>query len=457
MNAAVAAALAAALAAPVLSGAHVGLLAVDADTGAPIAAYNADDSFVPASTMKLLVGSAALARLDPSFAYVTSLETTGAISGGTLNGDLVLRGGGDAALRAADLDAAAAAVAAAGVTRVTGTLYTDATRYDDERYPPGWSWDDLPYDYAAPVSALSLEENAVSVYVAPGDAPGAPARLRYGPATGAFTIENDAVTGARDSGDTIDAVRPWDRPTTIRIVGSRALGAPEADDVDVAVPDGPSFAGDVLARSLAAHGVTLAGGVAPAGAPRPGQKLWTHRSPTLPALLAAFWQPSDNLMGELLLKELGTGDGGAPGSDARGIAVERAWLRAIGVAPESVGIADGSGLSYYDRITPRALVAILTADWHGAHRQVVLDALPEAGVRGTLKHRFAGTPLQGTLFAKTGTVDRARTLAGFLRASNGKNVAFALLINDWMDDGRPNADRDLDAVRKTLLEKLEER
>jgi D-alanyl-D-alanine carboxypeptidase len=73
MNAAVAAALAAALAAPVLSGAHVGLLAVDADTGAPIAAYNADDSFVPASTMKLLVGSAALARLDPSFAYVTSL------------------------------------------------------------------------------------------------------------------------------------------------------------------------------------------------------------------------------------------------------------------------------------------------------------------------------------------------------------------------------------------------
>ncbi len=307
MNAAIAAALATALAAPILAGAHVGFLAVDADTGAPIAAYNADESFVPASTMKLLAGSVALARLDPSFSYRTSLETAGTVSGGTLDGDLILRGGGDAALSAADLDAAAAAVAASGIVHVTGTLYTDATRYDAQRYAPGWSWDDLPYDYAAPVSALLLQENAVSVYVTPGDATGEPAHLRYGPATGAFTIENDATTGPRNSPDTVDAVRPWDRPTTIRIVGSRPLGTPETDDVDVAVPDGPAFAGDVLARALTAHGITLAGGVVPAVTPRIGQAVWAHRSAPLPALLAAFWLPSDNLMGELLLKSSAPG------------------------------------------------------------------------------------------------------------------------------------------------------
>ncbi len=108
----------------------------------------------------------------------------------------------------------------------------------------------------------------------------------------------------------------------------------------------------------------------------------------------------------------------------------------------------------YDRVTPRALVAILTADWKSPNRKAVLDALPVAGERGTLQHRFVGTPLQGTLFAKTGTVDHARTLAGYLRARDGKTVAFALLINDWMDDGRTNADRDLDTVRAALLEKF---
>ena len=116
-------------------------------------------------------------------------------------------------------------------------------------------------------------------------------------------------------------------------------------------------------------------------------------------------------------------------------------------------IADGSGLSEYDRITPNALVAILKYDWASPNRQTVLDALPLAGVRGTLKSSFAGTPLSGNVFAKTGTINHARTLAGYLKTPHHGTIAFALMFNDWMD-ASPNAAESVSNVQAAMLEAL---
>ncbi|HTA40761.1 MAG TPA: D-alanyl-D-alanine carboxypeptidase, partial [Candidatus Acidoferrales bacterium] len=127
------------LSAATLRGAHVGVLAVDAGTGELLYDRNAGDAFTPASTFKLLVGSAALARLGPAFAFVTEVDAS--------DSTLVLRGGGDARLSARDLGDAAQAVAASGAKHFDA-LIGDATRYYADRYPGGWSIDDLPYDYA---------------------------------------------------------------------------------------------------------------------------------------------------------------------------------------------------------------------------------------------------------------------------------------------------------------------
>ena len=441
----------AALSAATLRGAHVGILAVDAGTGEPLYERNAGDAFTPASTFKLLAGSAALARLGPAFAFVTEVDAS--------ENTLVLRGGGDARLSARDVGEAAQAVASSGAKHFDA-LIGDATRYSASRYPGGWSIDDLPYDYAAIPSALSLEENIVHAAVEPGDAPGSSTGLFTAPATGVITIENDTTTGARGSEDTTDVVRPWDKPTTIQLIGSVPLGVKISDDLTPAVPDPPAYALDVFRLDLIRDGIDLGTTTQAQNTPPPATTtIWKHSSEPLSKTLALMWQPSDNLIAEQLLLELGASSPTAAAERAKlgtrdsGFKVEQAWLQSIGVDPSTVTIADGSGLSEYDRITPSALVAILRYDWSGANRQTVLDALPLAGVRGTLKSSFRGTPLSGDVYAKTGTINHARTLAGFLKTPRHGTIAFALMINDWVD-ASPRASESVARVQAMVLEAL---
>lgn len=441
----------AALAAPALQGAHVGFFAIDTVRGTVLYAHDADDEFQPASNFKLLVGSAAVQYLGPNFRFTTTLSSDAPPKDGVVSGNLYLRGGGDAHLSVADLQAAAIALAQAGVRRVTGTLIVDASHDDAQHYPPGWTMDDLPYEYAAPVSALELESGIAHVYVSPGTAVGDPVRLRVEPLSGAITIENHAVTGPPHSQDSTDVVRTPDSPQVIEIVGSYPLGASESDDLEPSVPNAELYAGDVLLRALTDAGIAVAGEVRSGVTPRDAVELWKHESPPMPQLLSEFWLPSMNLMGELFLKELGAARFGEPGTAANGIAVEREYLQRIGVDPSTTSIVDGSGSSAYDRVTPRDLVTLLQSDWNGEYRSIVIDALPEAGVRGTLKDAFAGTPLEGRVFAKTGTHRHGRTLSGFVQTDDHGPVTFSLLVNDWLGDDRPDGPEQLRSAQAAIL------
>jgi D-alanyl-D-alanine carboxypeptidase/D-alanyl-D-alanine-endopeptidase (penicillin-binding protein 4) len=442
------------LSSPALRGAQVGLLAQDTVRGTLLYSQNADQEFMPASNFKLLVGSAALQRLGPSFTFITNVASDTPTQNGEITGNLYLHGGGDAHLSAKDLDDAATALAAQGIKRVDGALITDATRYDSQRYGYGWSWDDLPYYYAPVVSALELEDGTVHMTFAPASQAGALATLRVWPQSSTYTIDNELVTGPAGSKDTSDIARPWNKPQTIEITGGYPLGAKESGDVNPAVPDPESYAGDVFARALAAHGITVTGGVRDGKMPGTATLLWSHDSEKMPALLQQFWYPSDNLMGELFLKELGVAQAGEPGTDDHGIVLEQAYLRSIGINPNTVTIADGSGLSQYDRITPRDLLTILQADWNGPNRQIVLDALPVAGVRGTLEHSYLGTAAERTVFAKTGSISHVRTISGFIRTRTHGPITFSLLINQWMGEQLPNGPEALAKVRGDLLAHL---
>ncbi|HEY1656404.1 MAG TPA: D-alanyl-D-alanine carboxypeptidase/D-alanyl-D-alanine-endopeptidase [Candidatus Tumulicola sp.] len=448
-----------AIGAPTLTHAHVGLLAIDAVTGNVLYARNADDDFVPASTLKLLVGSAALARLGPAYALTTGVLASGLPALGTLAGDLYLRGGGDAQLADADLDAAAAAVASAGIRRIAGSLVADASRYDAPRYPLGWAIDDVPYGYAAVPSALALDLNVVPVRVLPGSAARAPTTLQAPAPSRTLTVENASITGAPGSADTTDLARPWDRPDTIEVIGSYPLGAPLSDDLSPSVPDPSAYTAEMFERALAVHGVTIGNGVRFGPTPPGASQVWSHHSQPLRTLLRDFWLPSTNLIGEQLLEELGavvgptSGTNGSDDTRARGISSEMAWLRSIGGSADAVTIVDGSGLSAYDRVEPRTLATILRADWRGPFRDSVLAALPVAGTSGTLRSTFAQPPLRGAVFAKTGTENHARALAGYVRTRSGGTVIFALMVDDWTDES-PQAQTALDAARAAILTAL---
>ncbi len=443
--------------APTLRGAQVGFIAIDTQRGTLLYSRNADQEFMPASNFKLLVGSAALARLGVNFAYITTVLVDTPPEDGVEHGNIYLRGGGDALLSAADLNAAAATVAAAGIKRVTGSVITDASHFDNQRLGYGWSWDDLPYYYAPVVTALELDDGTVHVHVRPGAGVGDPVDVSVAPRSNAFTIDNQITTGARGSKDTTDIARPWDQPRTIALIGSYPLGARRSGDFRPSVPDPESYAGDVFARALVAHGVSVAGGLKSGHVPLHPITIWSHDSLLMPALLARFWYPSDNLMGELLLKELGVLGAGEPGTDDHGAAVEREFLRSIGINPNTVTIADGSGLSQYDRITPRDLLKILTYDWKGPHRAIVIDALPLAGVRGTLRHQFIGTPAEDRVWAKTGSISHVRTISGFVQTRSHGVVTFSLLINQWMGAGQPGGIKALARVRGAILSAIASR
>src|SRR5579862_1798669 len=136
---------------PTLNQAHAGALVVDAATGATLYSRNPNDAFLPASTMKLIAGSAALDILGDNFTFTTTLETDGK--------DLYLVGGGDSLLGATELQSAVDAARASATSY--GQLFGDDTRYHAPLYPDGWQVDDLAYDYAAPVSALAYAHNTI--------------------------------------------------------------------------------------------------------------------------------------------------------------------------------------------------------------------------------------------------------------------------------------------------------
>jgi D-alanyl-D-alanine carboxypeptidase/D-alanyl-D-alanine-endopeptidase (penicillin-binding protein 4) len=170
-------------------------------------------------------------------------------------------------------------------------------------------------------------------------------------------------------------------------------------------------------------------------------------------MLGDFWRPSVNLIGETLLETLGATPSAHDDDRAMGITLEKDWLRSIGIDPRTVTIADGSGLSAYDRITPRDLVAILSAGWRGRYRTTILASLPVSGRSGTLANDFTEAPLAGAIVAKTGTTNHARLLAGYAHRSDGGTTIFALTIENWMDD-RPQAGAALNRVRAAVLRAL---
>ena len=450
------------LAAPTLRGAHVAALVVSGNDGQPVYAHNADDTIQPASTMKLLVGSVALERLGPGHRFGTVL-TRG-------DGDaLILHGGGDPLLNRTDLDAAADAVQRAGIVRAQVTL-DESHVAPAERRAPGWSVDDVLAYYAPVVNGLPFEENVLAVTLAPGDALGQPpivqlpppflplsvpaGACRPGPTLLTFTMT--ARTVAQGRPDTSDVVAgPCG---DIVVTGEVPLGPPSHVDAAVDWPEvlALRYFDDALMR----RGVTVLPSLPSAGpipdvvdapftpAPTTGV-VWQHDGEPLRALLGDMWLPSDNLIAEELLREIDVAANARAGTLAGGTALERMWLRAIGVDPATVTLADGSGLSQYDRFTPRALVAILLHDWRGPNRATVLAALPVAGVRGDLRGAMKGTPAEGHVIAKTGSMSHVRGLAGYVTTRTRGTLVFALSIDDWI-----GTDADMAALRAAFCSRL---
>lgn len=450
-----------------LRGAHAGVL-VETTDGRVLYERNADGAVQPASTMKLLTGSVALDRLGPDYRFVTRLVAlpSTALPGVT---ELRLIGGADPLLAAADLRAAAAAAKEAGIAGAVSAVLDESRIAPGERRPPGWTMDDVLQDYAPVIDGFPFEENLLHARIVPGPVGSAPTvelpppfvpqavpirACREGPTLLTFTIR--ARTAGSGTASTIDVEKG--RCGDIVVTGVIPAGAPESLDVAVEQPELLALQTftDALRRagldprpgppSFAVLPDVIAG---PFTVAPPGRVLWRHEGEPLRDLLADLWWPSDNFVAEQLLREVDVVANARAGTAAGAAAIERTWLQRLGIDPATVTITDGSGLSQYNRLTPRALAAILLHDWSGEQRQVVLDDLPVAGVRGDLRGQMRGTPAEGRIFAKTGSMSHVRGLAGYAATRRHGTLIFVLSLDDWM-----GADAGLAELRAAFCSRL---
>jgi D-alanyl-D-alanine carboxypeptidase/D-alanyl-D-alanine-endopeptidase (penicillin-binding protein 4) len=367
-------------------------LVVDAG-GRPIIAQDATEGLIPASNEKLVVVAAALAELGPRFRYTTTVQGPQPNGQGVVNGDLYLVGGGDPVLATrayagtsdkqaeahTSMEDLADALVDAGVTRVHGRVLGDESRYDGARFVSDWPSRFVDQNQTGPLSALSV---------------------------------NDAFSSFPTLADP---------------------GAPESRSADPA-----ALAAQHLVDLLRRRGVEVTGNAGAGTAPGNPATLAEVRSAPLRDIAAQLLTWSDNQTAELLIKEIGFSHGGRGTTEAGAAAVEQI-LGEAGYDLAASDAVDGSGLAGNNRATC-ALLHGLLAD--AGPRSALTEGLAVAGETGTLAETFNGTPAQGRLRAKTGSLNEARGLSGVVDVPDGDDLTFSLLVNQV-----PFIDATGDAVR----------
>lgn len=425
-----------------------GAMVVSITRGDTLFAHRADNKLVPASTMKLFTAAVALDKLGAEHTFSTDVLRDGAVGpDGTLKGNLILRGDGDPSLSprfvrggpSASMALLAQLVAGAGIKRITGNLIADASGFEGRRIPEGWLSRYAGAGYAAPFSALTLNENIVIINVTPGGS------VFLEPATTGFTVTNTVRTVA-GGGTRISARRIGDD----RIVVSGTIGARAGTArYQLVVGDPVTFTGGALKAALEAQGVKVDGEVRAGRTPEQAVVVTSLPSPPLARLVSVMNRESINIFAELLYRNAARGlEKKTVGSaESAGATLKEFMTRQVGAAPDAVTATDGSGLSVLDRVTPRALVQLLDHAHHAPWGSAFHASLPVAGESELLRNRMRATPAQGNLHAKTGTTNEVIGLSGYVTAENGEILAFAFLYNG---NDRWHARETIDAMGPTM-------
>ena len=371
---------------PEFRGGFWGVLVVNPRTGDTIYSKNAGKLFMPASNMKIITSSAALTLLGPDYTYKTTFLVDGPVQDSLLDGDLIVIGRGDPTISdnmrgiaTTVMDALADSIRAHGIRQISGRLVRVGNAFPDSTRGYGWEWDDLGEYYAAGVDELIFNE---------GMAPTTP--------------------------------RP--PPDTVR---DSAYSGPAKDPATAYL--------NALNDALIRKGITLDAGVLDSILPTPIKMdtLFTFTSLPMRNILPALLKPSQNQIAEILLKTIGLERGGMGTADSARKIVGQLLL-SWGVQPDGFVVRDGSGLSRHDMLTPETIVRVLDRIQQDTAFAVFYNALPIAGIDGTLQDRMKGTPAEGNVRAKTGSISYARSLSGYVTTADGERLIFSILANNWV-------------------------
>jgi len=471
---------------PELAPTMIAIKVVSLDTGKILFEENAAKLLRPASNMKLYTVAAALDRLSPDFRFTTSIFAPKPDAKGVVHGNLIVYGRGDPSFAARfnngdyfkAINDLASKIVAAGVKRVEGDLIGDESYFSGPKYGSGWEWEDLTWYYGAEISALTVNDNALDLFVKPGPDVGKPAVVTTGPPDPLLTIKNEVITGAKGTRRSISVYRELGEDA-IQIRGTIPL-EDRGYSGGIGISHPALLFIYLLRSSLAEKGVTIKGRsqiiesttdgsrLDPAqkyvlsqltNVPaRPPVEIAIYQSPPFSLIAAHTLKPSQNLYTELILRTLGEVVPPAPSpfqqtsggpiaerivpltrsaSENLGLEVVKTFLKHVGIRPETLALDDGSGLSRNDMVTADSTVQLLTFMSRHRFADAFREALPIAGVDGTLRNRMKGTVAENNVRAKTGSLRSAASLGGYVTTAAGEKLVFTVMVNNYPSDVEP--------------------
>jgi len=422
--------------------ASVSLSIINAVTGEPVTQYNPYKSLIPASILKLVTSSAALELLGPDHMFKTTVGYTGSIDKrtGRLTGNIVIKGGGDPALGSPFfkdhygdfLNSWLLLITKAGIKTIAGKVLADDSYFDYQPVPAKWLWEDSGNYYGAGVYGLSVFDNTRMIHLRTSGEGSPPGIIKITPGECMAETRNMLVaSGNTDKGYVFTA--PYADYSWI--AGSVPVNR---DDfiLKASISDPPLLLATLITRMLDSAGIKVSEGPATV---RTGKSpivkeltiITETESPPLSEIIEVLNHESINLYAEALLKEAGKSVFGE-GSLQSGIDAVNQFFNQSGVCLSGIFMEDGSGLSPLDAVSSEGMVNLL---FHMKNRGKYFTdfyaSLPGAGKEGTLKNYFRDQVFDFNLKAKSGSMTRVRSYAGYFRALSGKEMIFCIIINNY--------------------------
>lgn len=416
-------------------GANLALMVQKVGASTPIIDYNGKQMALPASTMKVVTALAALLELGGDYRFQTTLETKGAISDGTLEGDLVARFGGDPTLTRQQIRTMIAALKKQGIHHIRGNLVIDTSVFSSHDMAPGWPWNDMTQCFSAPPAAAIVDRNCFSVSLYSASSPGETAFIRIASYYPAHMFSQVRTLG-RNSGEgqycELDVVPgELNRYTLTGCMRQRAEPLPLA----FAVQDGAAWAGEILRDELRQAEIHYSGHLLrQTQVTSPATILASTQSAPLHDLLKVMLKKSDNMIADTVFRTIGGHYFNVPGTWRAGSdAIRRILKEKAGIDMGNNIQVDGSGLSRHNLITPETMMQVLQYIAKNDQTLNYISMLPLAGYDGTLRYRggLHEAGVDGKVSAKTGSLQGVYNLAGFITTASGARVAFVQYLSGY--------------------------
>jgi D-alanyl-D-alanine carboxypeptidase/D-alanyl-D-alanine-endopeptidase (penicillin-binding protein 4) len=422
----------------VLLHASYSMYVADAGSGITVLNLNSGKNVTPASVQKLITSAAALELLGPDYTFRTQLGYTGKLTRrGKLNGNLIIKGGGDPTLASPDFTAYYGdfpdkwidEIKKAGIKKITGKVITDDSYYDYLPVPSKWLWEDAGNYYGAGVYGASVYDNTYDIHFKTSSDGTNPVITRIIPEECNFGLTNRLVaSGTTDKGYVFAA--PYSKDGWL--AGSIPVDS-EDFVLSAAIPDPPLLIAVLIDKKLRLSGVKIEGSPTTMRLENLSPvsdfvSVSEYVSPPLSDIVEVLNHKSVNLYAEHLVKELGKKFRGS-GSTAAGIEVITSFADSIGV--RGMLLFDGSGLSRANSINAEDLASILVyMKNHGRYFEYYQNSFPVAGREGTMKNFFRDEVFSD-LKAKSGSMSGVRSYAGYFTTKSGRDMVFAFMTNNF--------------------------